>query len=379
MSEKKLKQSRLPFQILTSPKTPTGSARSLEKPSSSPSTPKTPLSTHPRKRKPSTEGENLRQTKIGRLANAKENIAEPETIDLIDSDDEKTKEVTKAVETTPTTNEGGFHIKLPSTTKSRRKQELKVQPIKVPIEEAPGSPDDSIVYLDKEELPAKSAKKVKKSAKKAEKKKKSNDNVKRVKKNLDMEKDQEEGQKDITEDKNDSGDSEEPNNDPEPSTDDSEEPGETAAESSNKNVMEQMDIDDVPQPIEATVSDQITKLINASGTNSSPVKDIQDMLSDDESALNQSLNTSLNSSINQNSDVKKTPRVLTPKQQARQKEFEERRLEKELVKQKEREAKEAQRLKEKEEREEAKRREKEEKEESRRKEKEEREVEIILN
>lgn len=324
----------------------------------------------------------MRQSKIGRLTNAKENIAEPETIDLIDSDEEKTNEVPKSIETTPTPNEGGFHIKLPSTTKSRRKQEQKPQPVKTSIEEAPGSPDDSIVYLDKEELPAKSAKKVKKSAKKVEKKKKSkaaDDDVKRVMKNLDMNKD--EGQKDSTDEKVEPDQSkdepEESKDDTEPSKDDPEEPEspqyETVAKSSNKNEMEPMEVEDVPQQIESSVSDQITKLINASGTSSSPVKDLQDMLSDDD-ALNQSLNTSLNSSINQNSDVKKTPKVLTPKQLARQKEFEERRLEKELARQKEREAKEAQRLKEKEQREEAKRREKEEKEEQRRKEKEEREV-----
>lgn len=375
MSEKKLKQTRLPFQILTSPKTPTPTSapKSIEK-SSSPSTPKTPKPIASRKRKPSSEGENLRSTKIGRLTNAKENIAEPETIELIDSDDdEKKQNVTKTlqnVETTPTTTsitpESVIHIKLPSTTKSRRKQELKATKSVEEIED-----DDSVVYLDNEELPSKSNKKVKRSAKKSENKKKKGDSsdegIERVKKTLELNESAEAPSSDEDDEKE------------APKTIENDPVDETPSKLKkiSKVVEEPMEVDDEPQPAESTVSDQISKLIDASGVSSSPVKDIKDILSDDEietSPNDQSLNTSLNTSLNQSVDNNKTPKPLTPKMLARRKEFEEKRLEKELQKKKEREAKELQRLKEKEQREEAKRREKEEKEELRRKEKEEKEV-----
>lgn len=388
MSEKKLKQTRLPFQILTSPKTPTTSSalppKSIEK-SSSPSTPKTPKPISSRKRKPSSEGENLRSTKIGRLTNAKENIAESETIELIDSDDnEKDQNVSKTlnkVETTPTTtsnaSESVIHIKLPSTTKSRRKQDLKATKSVEEIEEN----DDSIVYLDNV-VASKSIKKVKKSAKKSEKKKKekseSNDDegIERVKKTLELNDDE----KVVKESEVLSSDDEEVKEEApkSPSNDPVEENPSKSKEESSKVDEQPMEVDNnEPQPAESTVSDQISKLIDASGVSSSPVKDIQDILSDDEdetSPNDQSLNTSLNTSLNQSVDNKGTPKHLTPKALARRKELEEKRLEKELQKKKEREAKELQRLKEKEQREEAKRREKEEKEELRRKEKEEKEV-----
>jgi chromatin assembly factor 1 subunit A len=372
MSEKKLKQSRLPFQILTSPKTPSiGAIQSVEKSSSLPSTPKTPKPISSRKRKPSSEGENLRSTKIGRLAKSKENIAEPETIEVADSDDDEKKQTLPAVETTPTlatsTSDSVIHIKLPSTTKSRRKQDLKVSKS---VEEEIVENDDSIVYLDQEELPAKSSKKAKKGVKKSEKKKKSkaqsssDEGIERVKKSLKMNDDEKIDEKT-------------------PKSDDVEivedEKAETDPVAENESSKEEeiddelMEVDDEPQPAESTVSDQISKLINASGTSSSPVKDMQDILSDDENDQTSPNDQSLNTSV----DNKGTPRVLTPKQMARRKEFEEKRLEKELQKKKEREVRELQRLKEKEEREEAKRREKEAKEEERRKEKEEREVKFI--
>lgn len=358
MSEKKLKQTRLPFQILTSPKTPAASSLPSVEKKSSPRTPKTPKSISTRKRKPSTEGDNLRSTKIVRIAKSKENIAEPETIELNDStNDDQKNNVSKtltSVETMPTavssTSESVIHIKLPSTTKTRRKQDLKATKSSS-IDESEDL-DDSIVYLDKEELPSKITKKAKKSAKKNEKKKKnqsSEEDVDRVKKTLEMNDEavkvsSEEKLTDIDPVEKDSNDKESPK------------------------VEEPMDVDELP-----VMSNEISQLIKASGSSSSPVKDIQDMLSDDENET--SLNDqSLNSSFNQSVDSKGKSLVLTPRAQARRKELEDKRLEKELQRKKEREARELQRLKEKEQREEAKRREKEEKDELRKKEREEKEV-----
>lgn len=385
MSEKKVFKQTSLFNIFTSPKptttttssTPDQSSNEKSPPKTPSTTPKAPKAAASRKRKPSSDGDNVRSSKIGRLT-SKENIAEPSvTIALDDSDDDNkavekkndlaNKSLTKNVETTPT-SEGVIHIKIKS---SRRKQDLKaVQK----IEEE--DPDDSVVYLDKEELQMKSSKKVKKSAKKSEKKKRSiegkssGDDTKRVKKSLNL---------------NEEAKLEENSSVVEVIDDETEEklqksPTE-ALKTNEKSLPEAAATEEPPKPAVAMeideaqiVSDQISKLMNASGTTSMS-GDIQEYISDDEqprtteSELNSSLNSSLNKSVDHG-----TPKVLTPKQLARRKEFEEKRLERELLKKKEREEKELQRLKEKEQREEAKRKEKEEKEEQRKREKDEKEV-----
>ena len=132
------KQMQLPFQSITSPTPSATSLQSVEKSSPKSRTPKTPKSSHSsRKRKPSSEGQNARSLKIGRLT-TKENIAEPEVpIELIDSDDagETSKNLQPDdVETT----EKVIHIKLPS--RSKGKQPPADQKT---LEE---EPDDSAVY-----------------------------------------------------------------------------------------------------------------------------------------------------------------------------------------------------------------------------------------
>lgn len=370
---------QLPFQLITSPKTPTTSAidqKSVEK--SSPKTPKTSKSKpsrSSRKRKQSSEGDNVRSIKVGRLttSTAKENIAEPEVlIELSDSDggDQSTsgekntsKKLNASAETTPTTStESVVHIKLPS--RSKRKQPV-VQ--KSSLEEE--DPDDSIVYLDNEELPFKSSKKsVKKSEKKrkAAAKKSSAEGVKRVKKTLLL------NEQDIHEENE--SDSEVIRIINEEKVPNEAEIVEKTADKGSDDT-NKMDIEHDDEPV---ISDQISKLMNASGAlSSSPVKNIQEILSDDENQTTVEHDTSLNKSVDQGSNA--ALKILTPKAQARRDEFERRRIEKELQKKKERDEREFQRLKEKEQREEAKRKEKEEKDEQRKREKDEREVSKTSN
>lgn len=338
------KQMQLPFQSITSPTPSATNLQSVEKSSPKARTPKTPKSSHSsRKRKPSSEGQNARLLKIGRLT-TKENIAEPEVpIELSDNDEDAAGETSKNlkpdVETTLTTTstEKVIHIKLPS--RSKGKQPVVVQKS---LEE---DPDDSVVYL--EELSVKSTKKVKKSAKKSEeKRKKATESVKKTLNEEDIHKENESDNElvEIIEEK-----------DPE--------------EAEIIDDPTKMDIDDE----EPVIPDQISKLMDASGTTSiSPVKDMQEILSDDEHQTTLEHDTSFNKSIDQASNA--ASRVLTPKAQARRDEFERRRIEKELQRKKERDEREFQRLKEKEQREEAKRKEKEEKDEQRKREKDEREV-----
>lgn len=335
------KQMQLPFQSITSPTPSATNLQSVEKSSPKARTPKTPKSSHSsRKRKPSSEGQNARLLKIGRLT-TKENIAEPEVpVELSDNDEDAAGETSKNlkpdVETTLTTTstEKVIHIKLPSS-RSKGKQPVVVHKS---LEE---DPDDSVVYL--EELSVKSTKKVKKSAKKSEeKRKKATESVKKTLNDEENEIDNE--LVEIIDEK-----------DPE--------------EAEIIDDPTKMDIDDE----EPVIPDQISKLMDASGTTSiSPVKDMQEILSDDEHQTTLEHDTSFNKSIDQASNA--ASRVLTPKAQARRDEFERRRIEKELQRKKERDEREFQRLKEKEQREEAKRKEKEEKDEQRKREKDEREV-----
>lgn len=362
---------RLPFQLITSPKTTTTtstpqSSISPEQSKNSPKTPKTPKTPKAngsRKRKPSSEGENARLSKIGRLT-TKENVAEPSVIAVVDLEDNEEEvvnpntSITKKTEkTTPSsTTESVVHIKIPS----RRKQDLKSFSKPTFIEEQDPD-DDSVVYLNEEDLVSLSSKKTKKITKKKKSAAKISPEVTdKVEKALDLDENICEKKAEVTE------------------------PVEELIENNKADESESKEVEnEEPMQIDEphVISDQISKLMNASGTTSiSPVKDILEILSDDEkspSENDKSLNTSLNSTLNKSIDVginKSTSKVLTPKAQARRDEFERRRVEKELQKKKEREEREALRLKEKEQREEAKRKEKEEKEQQRLKEKEEREV-----
>ena len=195
MSEKKsLKQSRLPFQIIsTSPKV-SGEHKASPVPVEK-SSPKTPVTS--RKRKPSNDGDNIRSSKIGRT-NSKENIiAEQDPIEIVDSSEEEVsavnttlnESIVSVTETTPTaatksTPEKKLRIKIQSC--SKRKQVIK--PIEV-------HPDDSVVYLDDEEIQNAMNKK---STKKSEKKKATNqkplrEKSKRIKKLLNLNQDENQG------------------------------------------------------------------------------------------------------------------------------------------------------------------------------------------
>jgi hypothetical protein len=382
MSEKKgnLKQMRLPFQIIsTSPKTTTPissiatSPASVEKPS--PKTPKNNVSS--RKRKPSNEGENVRSSKIGRT-NSKENIiAEADPIEIADSNDSTdviaipTTAITTTTsnndtkqaqnETTPVT-ETIVHIKLPSNSKSKRKINMDVKQPKSIDEE---DPDDSIVYLDEEELPKKSKKSVKKSEKKkkaqpAMKDEKSETSENHAKKNLQLNEPIETPiavpvDVAVLEEKEDKPiivfvDNQKKSEDKKL---------ESSGAAENKDRLDNV------------MSSELSKLVN-SGNTSVTEDQIMDMLSDDaDKSLCDDRKSPTSDALKA---VKSAALKLTPKALERRKELEAKRLEKEQLRQKERDEKEKQRLKEKEMREEAKRKEKEEKEEQRKREKEDREV-----
>lgn len=384
MSEKKsLKQMRLPFQLIsTSPKAATHSPTIAIPEKSSPKTP----ATTSRKRRPSSDGENVRQTKIGRT-NSKENISEiiaEHSIEIVDSDEDEKKTTTKEkksneiVETTPTlvtpVTENIVHIKLPSSSKSKRKINMDVKPQKS-IEEEEEDPDDSIVYLDKEELP-KHSKKSKRSAKKSEKKKKQsitknemNHVIKTLKLNDLVEDQQTEEEQEVAMEivKIDDTDEDDSIND----DDNAGNKNESNENERESNIIAEKSKGIVEESFESPpISSEISKLINGNNSNSSlsPTEDqIMDMLSDEPgkaSPLNES---------NTIKGIRTTPK-LTPKAMERRKEQEAKRIEKEHQRQKERDEKEKQRLKEKEMREEAKKKEKEDKEEMRKREKEERDV-----
>lgn len=365
---KKLKQMRLPFAPLSSPKTPSTASATVSKPIESAS-PKTPTTTNSRKRKPSTDYFEIgRSNKIGRTS-SKENIAlKQDCVEIVDSDEEvKNSLIDKDPlsldgETTPISNiesDGPqLHIKLPSCSKKKLNLDVK-QPQKTDDDD--DDPDGSIVYIDTNEIKSHKKKSSKKSAKKSEKKKKKSTpaaigGVDTVKKVL-LEK---LGEEIIA--------------DP-------------AVEVVEEEIVEKMDLDDQQSLEKSEVSTMSRECSPKSfdtipSAKVSPLKedeeqedfndDIADVLTDFSEDLNASLNNSgrdeNRKSLRKAFDITK----LTPKQLARRQEFEVRRLEKERKKQEERDQREQQRLKEKEMREEAKRLEKEEKEELRRKEKEER-------
>lgn len=434
MSEKKgLKQSRLPFQIIsTSPKVSGEHKVSPVVPVVEKSSPKTPVTS--RKRKPSSDGENLRSCKIGRT-NSKENIiAEQDPIEVVDSSEEEVnalntttndESIVSNTETTPTAaskstpQENKLRIKIQSC--SKRKQVIK--PLVV-------NPDDSIVYLDDEEIQSAMNKK---STKKSEKKKAnnqkvSNEKTKRVKKSLNLNQDVNQSTKIVKtiEKKETEVESMEVDNNSELVFDDDEnersdiecdltktaddkikEVKERLEESMNNQlkkcktvsiILKKVSVPDNEENLDESVKSSEkdeTPEKSSSESEGSPNVESKNELSEEISKLvdnspqsDDSANKDLHdefveiftddekkSPTNSNTpNITKTTPTLTPKALARRKDQEAKRIEKELQRQKEKDEKEKQRLKEKEMREEAKRKEKEEKEELRKREKEEREV-----
>jgi chromatin assembly factor 1 subunit A len=371
-----LKQMRLPFALLTSPGSES-SPKSAEK-----SSPKTPVTS--RKRKPSSEGDNARSNKIGRKG-SKENIAtEKEVVEIKDSDEEvqpddvPSEAIKTANETTPTA-EAVLHIKLPSCSKSKRKINMEVKPPK-PVEEE--NEDDSVVYLDEEDLPKKSKKSVKKSEKKKKKEGSGSDGSK-AKKVLEMVEPIQEAAADET-----AEDGEAMEVDEKQEVVDLDDSAEEKPEDEPKSVADQEDskkaslpsdqhLPETPAPAENPPTSQFNTIpSNGSSPNAEDPEAIHDEIVE---VLSDNSDNSEKNSESPVGDTNKTPSSskvditkLTPKQLARRQEQEARRLEKELQRQKERDLKEQQRLKEKKDREDAKRREKEEKDEAKKREKEER-------
>lgn len=359
-AKKKLVQKTLPFAIFGVK----ASASSPQLPDQNSSPNILPAS---RKRKPSGDADGAKSKK-------RVNVDPKDVVEIRDSVDEAPDEdpgeqssatLAKGSEVTPTTaaSESVLHIKLPSCSKSKRKGNMDAKPLQKSLSEEDS--DDSVVYLDKEEV-RKSVKKCK-SAKKSEKKnkKKASPVVGRVRKALDMS----EATEEQVSDKGSPGTSED------------------STKNSDDNPME-VDGDLVEEHSEVVIDPAILKVadkaeeqkIETIPSKASSPEDLDaihdeiiEMLSDNSQSSPQNNSTKLNSD-----SVVKTPtnkidvKNLTPKQLARRQELETRRMEKELLRQKERELKEQQRLKEKEMREEAKRKEKEEKEEVKQKEKEER-------
>ncbi|CAG9808302.1 unnamed protein product [Chironomus riparius] len=421
MSEKKsLKQSRLPFQIIsTSPKVSgehKTSAVPVEK-----SSPKTPVTS--RKRKPSNDGDNIRSSKIGRT-NSKENIiAEQDPIEIVDSSEEEisavnttlNESIVSVTDTTPTAvkivspQEKKLRIKIQSC--SKRKQVIK--PIEV-------HPDDSIVYLDDEEIQSAMNKK---STKKSEKKKASTQKVlreksKKIKKSLNLNPDEDQSTKngkiletketevmEIDDKMHASDDNDNERSPVETSVAEIKDrldlsmdqmlrecktvsivlnkvsTADTSIFDESKTDLDESEKDESPEKRISEsdespkvsnhneLSEEISKLVdNSPQSDDSANKDLHDefveIFTDDEKKSPTNLNTP---------NITETTPNLTPKALARRKDLEAKRIEKELQRQKEKDEREKQRIKEKEMRDEAKRKEREEKEELRKREKEERE------
>lgn len=389
-----MKQMRLPFALLVSPASES-SPKAAER-----SAPKTPVAS--RKRKPSTDGDNARSNKIGRK-DSKENIAsEQDILEIKDSDDEEEPEIeeiseedTKVKNETTPTAENVLHIKLPSCSKSKRKINMDVKPPKAFDED---NEDDSIVNLDGEEIP-KSCKKSKKTTKKSEKKKKketTDHGGNKAKKTLklgisveeevccaDDEKMEVDDEVKVTSKEVKNGDLKSEKDDVE-----CEDQEEAKADKAQKSIEaddkeEKLEVSKKsPEKLEATQEvDEIKKDFNTIPSNASSPQvedpdaihdEIVEVLSDNSEASDINLTSPPDDTNKTPSSGKVDISKLTPKQLARRQEQEARRLEKEMLRQKERDMKEQQRLKEKEQREEVKRKEKEEKEESRKKEKEDR-------
>lgn len=383
MSEKKkLKQSRLSFQVISSVAVGGVAAKPIETLSLSPDV------TTSRKRRPSVEAENNRSTKIGKVLDSKENISIPEKIVIIEDsndecnplenldevvDDPPNVSITSKVEAEPatkkkTTEKSVLQIKLPT---KRKNAELVTKSVNS-TEEI--HDDDSVVYLDAEDI-KKSNKKSKRSSKKVLDKKKDVKKLKLV---------------EVVEEKDDMV------------VDDVEEEDDMMID-----VVEEKDeVEDIPANVtlECT-TEKVTPIKSSKKKAKSPIsskksktpskpevvedeevfekddsedgKDVISLDSDSsgenktklsDSILDKSLTSILQST---DGDVAKKP--LTPKQIKRREFFEEKRLEKERQRQKEREEREEARKKERDVREDAKKQEREEKETQRRVERDEKE------
>lgn len=375
-AKKKLVQKRLPFAIIPTEKTSTLSPMPAVN-----SSPKTPLSS--RKRKPSTDGDTGRSNKIGRVADLKENISSKEVV--VNEDDDDNAELapanlpSKECETTPTTTapESTLHIKLQSASKSKRKIIMSSKPQKS-LEE---DPDDSVVYLDEEEIPKKSRKKSEKKKKKAGT---SDEKAAQVKKNLKLSESIGEENENVEHDPNEIGDTGSAQSDKKEEMSDVVSMDDQPTNKSNEVIDEQLDDlkkDEAPSSPDLDTSKALSteerfKTIPSKDTSPQEPEAIHDeiigILSDDSNDSADKTSPGNETGGKDSSAPKFDITKITPKQLARRKEQEARRLEKELARQKERDAKEQQRLKEKELREDAKRKEKEEKEEARKREKEER-------
>lgn len=318
-----------------------------------------------RKRKPSSDAENVKSNKIGRVADSKENIAsnDDEAVNIEENDEEVTEvasaKLSNVNETTPTSvSESSLHIKLPSCTKSKRKINMDLKPQKSIDED---DPDDSIVYLDEEEM--RESKKTKKSVKKSEKKRKKNLNLSGSIKSDVTSPDLPSDDKNCIELQ-----SNKPCDEP---------VANTAAPSLKDEVSDKtepsIEIKPKASPKEDIITSIPSNLSSPEAEDPDAIHDeIIEMLSDDSDHKDKTSHGNEDGLGRTPTSCKIDFMNLTPKQLARRQDQEARRLEKEAQRQKERDLKEQQRLKEKEVREEAKRKEKEEKEEARKREKDDR-------
>lgn len=392
MSEKKkLKQSRLPFQVISSVSVSGVAAKPIETLSL------TPDVTTSRKRRPSVEAENNRLTKIGKVLDSKENISIQEKVVIIeDSNDacemvEDLKDVVDdvanvsltsklEVETASkkkTTEKKGLQIKLPT---KRKNAELVTKSVTT-TEKI--HDDDSVVYLDAEDI-KKTNKRSKRSSKKILEKKK---DVTKAETQVNLEEVVEQDEKEVEEpEKEEISESEAMEYSIEKDTSITKSPKSNEKKkspSSNEKKKSPSSIEKKKSPSSDKKSKSPTKpediedVKNDDKDSSEDGKDDISLESSDSSGENKVklsdsiLDKSLTSIIQSDGDVVKKP--LTPKQIKRREFFEEKRLEKERQRQKEREEREEARKKERDEREEAKKQEREEKETQRRVERDEKE------
>ena len=348
-----------------------------------------------RKRKTSVEVDNVKPKK--RVTEANESDSVSDVIELVYSDEEADKQANdksshEESEKTPKSFDNVLHIKLPSCSKLKKKNIMDIKTQKA-IDEEDHEREDSVVYLDQDELigisrKTRKAKSEKKKKKKNDEENKNNNkdasaNADPIKTNLNLSL---------------SGDGEEIqeiNSDAiGHNTTKIEEGGAGSSpcdQQSVINILEAMEVDNAIEVFECTNekflcgsksdNDSLSKMVENAGAKSIPADDsineeLIGMLSDDSDSSPKN-KTSLNDCKTPSSS-KIDIRNLTPKQLALREKQNQRRAEKELQRQQERDLKEQQRLKEKENRDEAKRKEKEEKEDTRKKEKEERDKKRII-
>lgn len=374
MSEKKkLKQSRLPFQVISSVAVSGVAAKPIETLSL------TSDVTTSRKRRPSVEAENNRSTKIGKVLDSKENISVPEKIVIIeDSNDgcESLKNLEQVVDDVPnvslkskveaepatkkkTTEKSVLQIKLPT---KRKNAELVTKSVKSTEEM---HDDDSVVYLDAEDI-RKSSKKSKRSSKKVLAKKK---DVKKPETKLETEDVVEE----VIEEKKEVV-VKETKETPTKETQKCTSKKDSSIISSNKKNKSPSSSKISKSPSKPEVKEDVNVIEKDGSEDEKDVISIgSDSSGENKTKLSDSILDKSLTSILQSTDGDATKKPLTPKQIKRREYFEEKRLEKEKQRQIEREEREEARKKERDEREDAKKQEREEKETQRRVERDERE------